>query len=46
MRAWLQEFQKQNAKMEMGAEMMDDTMEGMFDGGQEEADEVVDQVQL
>ena len=40
----MQEFSKQTQKMDMGAEMMDDAIDGMFDGEEGEADELVDQV--
>jgi hypothetical protein len=42
----VQEFQKQNAKMGMANEMMDDTIDGMFEGGDDEADELVDQARF
>lgn len=42
----MQQFQKENSKMEMGAEMIGDAIDECFDsaGVEEEADELVDQV--
>lgn len=42
----MQQFQKENAKMEMGAEMMDDAMDEIFDteGTEGETDELVGQI--
>jgi hypothetical protein len=40
----MHEFSKQNAKMEMTAEMMDDAMEDMFEVDEGEADDLVNQV--
>jgi hypothetical protein len=40
----MQEFSKQNAKMDMASEMMDDAMEDMFEVDEGEADDLVNQV--
>lgn len=40
----MQEFAKQNAKMDMASEMMDDAMEDMFEVDEGEADDLVNQV--
>jgi hypothetical protein len=40
----MHEFSKQNAKMGMTAEMMDDAMEDMFEVDEGEADDLVNQV--
>jgi charged multivesicular body protein 2A len=40
----LQEFSKQNERMEMTSDMMDDAIDGMFDGQEDEADALVNQV--
>lgn len=42
----MQEFSKQNAKMDMASEMMDDAMEDMFEVDEGEADDLVNQVLL
>eukprot|EP00892_Ulva_mutabilis_P005852 jgi/Ulvmu1/3639/UM017_0052.1 len=39
-----QEFAKQNARMEMAGGLMDDAMEDMFEVGEDEADDLVNQV--
>lgn len=38
-----QEFAKQNARMEMAGDVMDDAMEDMFEVGEDEADDLVNQ---
>jgi charged multivesicular body protein 2A len=40
----LQEFTKQNEKMEMTSDIMDDAIEGVFDNQEGEADALVSQV--
>ena len=42
----MQQFQKENAKMDMASEMMDDVLDDVFDSaeGEEETDELVGQV--
>ena len=40
----MQEFSKQNAKMDMASELMDDAMEDMFEVDEGEADDLVNQV--
>lgn len=44
----MQQFQKENAKMEMGQEMMDDTLDGVFDDDEVEGetDDLMNQVSL
>lgn len=44
MMATMQEFSKQNAKMGMASEMMEDAIDDMFEGAEGDADELVDQV--
>jgi division protein CdvB (Snf7/Vps24/ESCRT-III family) len=40
----MQQFQKENAKMDMASEMMDDVLDDVFEDGEEETDELVSQV--
>ena len=44
----MQQFQKENAKMEMGQEMMDDTLDGVFDDDEVEGetDDLMNQASL
>lgn len=44
----MQQFQKENAKMEMGQEMMDDNLDGIFDddGTEEETSDLMNQVSI
>ena len=46
--AAMQQFQKENAKMEMGQEMMDDTLDGVFDDDEVEGetDDLMNQASL
>lgn len=44
MAAQAQEFAMQNGKLDMASEAMDDAIEGMFDGDDAEADDVMAQV--
>ena len=44
----MQEFQKESAKMDMGQEMMDDTLDGVFDDDEVEGetDDLMNQASL
>ena len=46
--AAMQQFQRENAKMEMGQEMMDDTLDGVFDDDEVEGetDDLMNQASL
>ena len=46
--ATMQQFSRENAKMDMGQEMMDDQLDEVFDseGAEDETDDVMNQVRL